>query len=254
MKKILICICVSISTHVAAQLYYGVPSIIIDKDGYTNIREEPNGKSKILGQAYKKQLLWACCNEESTISTWISATTLQSERQARLVGYIYKQNLLLLSKLLHLHNELKSDIFRESNPPSKFLLICKNSAIIVAVELKHLTNERSYGGYHLSKEYYNGKEVIGWPSEIDWSFGGAACEFNSITVEYKGKKMVVSQEDLEYYYVDVHSLDVFIGLEGEVYVGFTGGAHASYDSWLVFDEEKLVDEYLVDFPCSYVCD
>jgi hypothetical protein len=243
---------VSISTHVAAQV--GAPFIIIDKDGYTNIREEPNGQSKILGQAYKKQLLLACCEESSIISTWIAVRTLHREEQAILVGYVYKQNLLLLSKLLHLCNVLKSDIFHNPNPPSKFLLTCKNSVIMVTVELKHLTDERSYGGYLSSKDYYNGKEVIGWPSEIDWSWGGAACELNSITVEYKGKKMVVSQENLKYYYVDVQSLDVFIGLEGEVYVGFTGGYHASYDSWLVFDKGKLLDECLVDFHCSYVCD
>jgi hypothetical protein len=57
-NKLLYLFIIFVFTPLTAQAEYEGPFIIIDKDGYTNIRKEPNGKSEIVGKVYKYQLLF----------------------------------------------------------------------------------------------------------------------------------------------------------------------------------------------------
>jgi len=83
----------------------GQLAIINDPDGYTNIREEPNGKSQIIHKVNDNQVFWIDYVEGVDEGDWISAYipknmySFYDSKQGLIRGFIHKSRILQLKKL-----------------------------------------------------------------------------------------------------------------------------------------------------------
>ena len=140
MRKLLLLIIISISFNINAQY------ITLDRDGYTNVRTEPNAKSEIAETVKKYQVFYSAadipCSDDADgrnhFGNWLRITTdMQS-----VAGYIYTKNIYALEDLPVLTTEtrLESDLF-----------YCSNDSIDVRISLQayseknELKNKRAYG-------------------------------------------------------------------------------------------------------------
>lgn len=101
MKNLIILIALLLTTVIAtAQV-----AIIQDKDGYTNVREKPNGQSPIIHKLYNNEAFWYDYEEGHDTNEWIpiyipkNAFSLNSTELSYIEGFIHKSRLQPLDKL-----------------------------------------------------------------------------------------------------------------------------------------------------------
>ena len=101
MKNLILLIALLLSSVIAtAQV-----AIIQDKDGYTNVREKPNGQSPIIHKLYSNEAFWYDYNEGHDTGEWIpvfipkNAFSFNSTELSYIEGFIHKSRLQPLDKL-----------------------------------------------------------------------------------------------------------------------------------------------------------
>jgi hypothetical protein len=213
-----------------AQYYYGTMLIIKDKDGYTNIREEPDGKSKIIGQVHKYEVFYSVegC-EDMEISPpdfpWLYMCT------DNICGYIYKKNIIPLYDLPTI-----PEIHEDSTS-----IILKNDSIEISM-ITHIFNPVSDKKEIKNKDYYGlCEECIA----SDFEIYDIVNTLNRIIINYKDKKIEIFRDELENYYYAIRFMTGYIGPDSELYIQFCGaGDAASYCATFVFYDDKIVQEFI----------
>ncbi len=87
------------------QISFGQVAIIQDPDGWTNVRELPDGKSDIIKRVYENEVFWYNYEEIEQEKEWISIYipkndySLGKSEPSYIVGFIHKSRLLPLEKL-----------------------------------------------------------------------------------------------------------------------------------------------------------
>jgi hypothetical protein len=101
MKNLILLIALLLTTVIAtAQV-----AIIQDKDGYTNVREKPNGQSPIIHKLYNNEAFWYDYEEGQNTDEWIpvyipkNAFSFSSTQPDYIEGFIHKSRLQPLDKL-----------------------------------------------------------------------------------------------------------------------------------------------------------
>ncbi|OKL39334.1 hypothetical protein [Pontibacter flavimaris] len=101
MKNLIILIALLLTTVIAtAQV-----AIIQDKDGYTNVREKPNGQSQVIHKLYSNEAFWYDYEEGHDTNEWIpvfipkNLFSLNSTEVSYIEGFIHKSRLQTLDKL-----------------------------------------------------------------------------------------------------------------------------------------------------------
>ncbi|MFD3002976.1 hypothetical protein ACFS7Z_21605 [Pontibacter toksunensis] len=80
-------------------------AIIQDKDGYTNVREKPNGQSPIIHKLYSNEAFWYDYEDGHDTNEWIpvyipkNPFSLNSTEVSYIEGFIHKSRLQPLDKL-----------------------------------------------------------------------------------------------------------------------------------------------------------
>lgn len=229
-----ICVCIGAIVNLKAQAENEGIFIINDKDGYTNIRESPDGKAKIIGKAYKHQLLFRDddgyeYDEDGVIEyEWQKNWIPVYNNSVR--GYIYKKNTLGISKLSSLDRGFSDTIIRAYNDSVE--VIMKIVAFDPIIDKKRLTDKKILG-----ESTHN---VISDPNTI----------LGEIEINYKWGKTIITKHKLQNYYLAVWWMEVSIGQDGELYIHFAGGQgrnNISYDAWIVIFNAKIVQEILSPF-------
>jgi hypothetical protein len=73
--------------------------IINDRDGFTNIRKEPDASSQIVGKVYKHQLFWSIGNDYCGSGMFSTDNREAVESYENPNGYIYRKNILPVEEL-----------------------------------------------------------------------------------------------------------------------------------------------------------
>lgn len=87
------------------QISFGQVATIQDSDGWTNVRNSPDGKSEIIQRVYENEVFWYDYEETEKEKEWISIYipkndySLGKSEPDYIVGFIHKSRLLPLEKL-----------------------------------------------------------------------------------------------------------------------------------------------------------
>jgi hypothetical protein len=187
-----------------------LPYIIIDKDGYTNIREQPNSKSRIVGKIQKYQIFFSSeiCGDSAT-------TNWEPIISCNIHGYIYRKNICPISMLSVIKGRKKGS-----------LIECNKDDLRVIMEIQPFDEQNHKDGYPMINSQT------------------PASEIKKIEIYNKGDKTVLSKEILRRYYDIAYSLCVYVGKDGELYINFEGGGSGCvvewYSAWLSIVSGKLI--------------
>lgn len=94
-----------ILTVLTIQISFGQVATIQDPDGWTNVRNAPDGKSEIIQKVYENEVFWYDYEETDQEQEWISIYipkndySLEKSEPSYIVGFIHKSRLLPLEKL-----------------------------------------------------------------------------------------------------------------------------------------------------------
>jgi hypothetical protein len=198
---------------------FNLPFIINDKDGYTNLREQPNGKSKIVGKVYKNQIFLAIgepCEDNpgyDPSNNWVYVATDD------ISGYIYSRNIMQLYKLPPI--KLKGN-FKLSKNIKETIISGENDSIRIIMRLQSF-NEQNHEG-----RVYGGSSDI---PEENIKYHLIENEIKEVEIFCKNKKTVLLKNEIKNY-CDVISMSAYIGYKGEIYLGIGGGGDAAqYGVW-----------------------
>ncbi len=117
---------------------------IRDDDGYTNVREQPSTKSKILGKIYDDQIFHIWDLDYDTIPRWRKISKWYPEKQKSLVGWMHVSR---VRDLDFLREPVKAEVLENGQ-----LLTFRNDTLILQIEFedfdstKHqiIRHERGY--------------------------------------------------------------------------------------------------------------
>jgi hypothetical protein len=217
---------------------FWVPFITIDPDGYTNIREQPNAKSKIVGKVYKYQIFYfigeECDDDLSNYSSdsWLFINTDQVS------GYIYKKKIFTLWNLPALKR--KKSIQQDDNEGS---IIVANDTLTVCMQIQPF--DKNIHKLKIKNDE-DGEHV--WSIDEEDFYGTdyrmPFREIKSIEVSYNGRIKTLQQSKLKKFY-NPSSMRVYLGHYGELYIAIGGGADAgSYGVWMsIVDGDILYECY-----------
>jgi hypothetical protein len=205
---------------------FNLPFIINDEDGYTNLREQPNGKSKIVGKVNKFQVFLAFgepCEDNPGYdpkNNWVYVKTDDIK------GYIYSKNIMMLFKLPELkEKKLTKRGFNNKQATLTDSLIRANDSLVVTMILQPINKqlhqfviEEGERAWIDGRNDYHGDRV-------------PAIEIRSIEISCKGKKSILQSDKLKDLF-DPNDLGVYIGMNGELYI-FIGGSgdESQYGIW-----------------------
>ncbi|MDR3002201.1 MAG: hypothetical protein LBU89_13180 [Fibromonadaceae bacterium] len=116
--------------------------IINDKDGWTNIREKPDGKAKVLGKVHKHQVFFSTGCDDNLIYTdnWEPVTA------ADISGYIFKKNIIQISSFPVIASEY---VWLEDE--EKRFFTAQNDSITVTMKLTYNENRAVYHPYDIEE-------------------------------------------------------------------------------------------------------
>jgi hypothetical protein len=226
-----------------AQSYY-VPFITIDMDGYTNIREQPNTTSRIIGKVYRYQIFYFmgedCDDDLSNYSTdnWLYIHTDQVS------GYIYKKKIFSLYNLsmLRTAKSIKHiDDKRVLRIDDSGKIVCTNDTLVITMQVQpfnktkhklHLRNDED--GEHVLK--IDNQDFYGTNYRMPIS------EIESIEISCNGKKTLIEQNRIKNLY-NPHTMSAGLGQNGELYLFIEGGGDAGqYGVWMSIIGGKILYE------------
>jgi hypothetical protein len=239
-KKLILLSLVFFINSLSAQ--HCVPFITLDPDGYTNIREEPNSKSKIVTKVYQYQVFVftvECDDDLSNYdeSNWIPISTNKQS------GYIYRKNLLQLDKLPFL--EKKQTIKSNSDIYGK--LVNSNDTLSVTIYMEPF--DKNMHDLEITNDS-DGEHVWSIDGKIFYGSSGNRMpvrEIKKVEILCKDKKMKLSKEKMENLY-DPHTMQVRIGRNGELYLNISGGGdEGQYSIWFSIVDGNIVYECFENF-------
>lgn len=215
MKKLFLVIFILLSVDINAQY------ITIDKDGYTNIRKEPNTKSDIVETVKKYQVFYTVqdipCSpvdyESNDYGDWLAITTDMDT----MAGYIYKKNLYSVENLPNIAEEV---------------WIGKDS---IKIWNDDLNIEIS-----ISLQSYNEKNKLSDKKAYGIDGGIPSREIKEIKINNKGKTLTLPENKFKNFY-DIVYIGAWLGFDGEIYIMLHGAdGSAGYEVMLsVFGGEVL---------------
>ena len=248
MKVKIIILCVILMFFIKnlnAQFF--VPFITIDTDGWTNIREKPNALSKIVGKVHRYQIFYfivECDDDYGNYSSnnWLLIHTGQVS------GYIYKKKICNIEELPSLktiktirHIGKGGGIIYDDEGT----IICANDTLTVTMQVqpfdktKHkLRVENTHDGEHV------------WSID-DQRFYGTENrmpdrEIKSLEILHNEKKTLINLCSINNLY-DPHTMKVFLGQHGELYLFISGGGDAGwYGVWLSVVDGDILDKCFED--------
>jgi hypothetical protein len=218
---------------------YSWPFIIQGENGYADIHEEPDEKSKIIRRIYKykHQLLFLnkaieYDNERNEIikncadSAWIPVFA------GRISGYIYKENILQINELPYLDININFD---ESTATG--IIIGMNDSIRVSMEIVPIETIA-----YMSDLKRRGQHRYGDPED---EYSCPTKKLNKIIIEYNGRKTLLPEEEFQNYYYEVREMNVAVGSDGELYITFTGGKDSvEYTVWITIMNDNILSEFV----------
>lgn len=239
MKSTILLIFLFLNSNLCGQ--YCVPFITMDPDKYTNLREDPDSKSKIVGKVFQYEIFCfigiECDDDLSNYygRNWIPVSTDKKS------GYIYKKNLLQLDKL----PSLKERQTIKHNYDTHGKLVNSNDTLTVIMSIepfdknKHnleITND--HDGEHVWR--IDGKDFLGTGYRMP------VRKIKMVEIICKDKKTILPDEKIENLY-DPHTMQVHIGQTGELYLNISGGGDEGwYSVWFSIVDGNILYECFED--------
>ena len=203
-------------------------AIINDKDGFVNVRKEPNSKSEIIGKLYNKDI-FSYDSESETNSKWIKVYKQQTNNDL-LEGYVYENRIYRISKFPSL-NIKKQDIN-----------ICslRNDSISVIVQSSKFNPKKHRSSINSDHSFIDGKPFWGTDETIPH------LRINFVEVTIKDKKIDIPKNAFDdLYEPNYRNFDVYLGTNGVIYIEMdnSDGAGAYTIIWIIKDG-KYFDRYI----------
>jgi hypothetical protein len=229
--KIIIVVILSIFTISEMSAQYSATFITIDPDGYTNIREQPNTKSKIVGKVYKYQMfsfLGKECDdylENHWADSWLYVFN------DKVKGYIYQKKILEINRLPSL--TIKRTI---KNRFETGYITCANDTLSVTMQIQAFNEQNHIGAERLLGSVNDpfDKKVM---REREWE----ETEIKEISLITNDDKVILPYEKIKDY-CNPQIMHVHIGRNGELYIYIGGGTEGEwYTVWLSVLNGKIVD-------------
>lgn len=211
--------------------------IINDKDGYTNVREEPNQNSKIIGKIIENQVFAIDSyvqDEENKSNDWIAikfpihidkkSNFLKFEGEEK-TGYVHK------SRLVELENLPKFE--KNEMHPNKVIHQYKDVEVIIETQAfkrsDHKISQSDEGFYLI-----DGEKAFPY-------YGGETTEIKSIVFKSKDKTFISPKNFFKnLLMVNAENTSVYRGNNDESYLLFDAGDGAdSYNIILCIKDYKL---------------
>ena len=155
-------------------------AVVLDKDGYTNVRIENNKNSKILDKLYNEDLV---CVMNPEGNWWKIDYALKKNEMK--VGYVYKNRIKLISE----YNEVPI-----SEVKDKEIIFSNKTIEVKVVENKFDKNKHSF---NYVKNYPN--QILKIDGKDYWGTDGEMpkTEYKSITIIFNDTKLQLPKEALE---------------------------------------------------------
>lgn len=191
MKNIIVFLVAMFSQSLFSQFDAGY-GIIVDKDGYANVRKKGNAKSEIIGRINSGEVVMIY--QELEKETWHNVFY---EEGATFSGFVHTSRLRFLSDLPQiplLKQEKNVGFF--GNKDIKIQISTKK--VLMKDEKKHISVGLR-GDLYKGRPFY-GVEVL-YPFSDDVEFE----KFDNISVTFQGKAIVVPERELETLF-DIHEV------------------------------------------------
>ncbi|MGG7551128.1 SH3 domain-containing protein [Chryseobacterium arthrosphaerae] len=164
------------------QLSFAQFAKIVDKDGYVNLRENPDAKSKITGKISSDEIVYAS-EPDAANKNWVNV--YYNDKTA---GYINTSKVKLLDSyetLLPVTTDENKAVFRSGNIKVDII-----SEKFNYKENKKFFSSSSYGGQKI-EDQYKGKLIWGTDGTIP------RTHYKSITVQIRDKKIQIPTKEIE---------------------------------------------------------
>lgn len=236
-KTILFVVFTVIAMATKAQDLYTV----IDKDGYTNIREKPTTNSRIIDTAVKYELLFGAnyfCGEDIDFSNvppnWIPVM----KNYGTPIGYVYHDNILPFDDMLFIQSK--------QNPEDSDTLICSNDTLSVLLILKPFDLDQHTIEY---VDDFRGRNIPYIDGEFPKCMGKSEYTKENCLDDREIKELMINIREKRYTlpidvikgYFNPCCLSVYFGTEGELYISIScGDGGDSYSIMLSVVNGKIV--------------
>lgn len=240
----------SISSMVTAKIDPYIPFVIVDKDGYTNIREQPNANSKIIGKIHKYQLFFSIDGNFCESGMYATDHWEAIESDGNPNGYIYKKNILQINNLPSLKSKGKDDFSLSSNGITTIIRANDSIQITIGLQSYDRKNHQGwiYGGTSDAYEKHIVKQQVGNEvKEVEiFDNNQVETEIKIIEIIYNGQKTTLPIDKIQNY-CDPLNITAYIGFDGELYLGISGGGDAAgYGVWFSIVNGEIVFETMVN--------
>ena len=243
---------------------------IQDNDGYTNIREEADIKSKIIGKVLKKELFFY----EEYNTNWVKIKTLKG-----VYGFIQKSRIknknntnLIIVKVNDYKNDLLKDSIldlkvklKEEAPPffiedfpyiklnrrenQQFYVLFSNEDINIKI-VKKKTNMNDY---HIKRIKVENREYIDIIPQKGLEIHGVDIDFPKYEIE----NVIISSEDNQYnlsktdikylFNPNLERIKAYKKTDKEYIIFLSGGdGVAAYNVIFVVDRQKMLYKYILE--------
>jgi len=210
------------------------PFIIIDKDGYTNIREKPDANSKIVGKINKYQLFFSIDGDFCGSGMFATDNWEPIESDGNPNGYIYKKNILRIDSLPYLMQKENSNFTLSSD--STAIIVIANDSIQITMRLQ------PFNKYNHSNSPYGGSSDD-IKENIDYNI---KTEIKEIEIVCNGQKTILPKDKI-YEYCDIGYMGAWVGFDGEIYFTMGGGSQAAwYGVWFSIVGGEIVYETMIN--------
>jgi Bacterial SH3 domain len=227
MKKILALLILIFTQNLFAQNTEGYGfAIIDDKDGFTNVREEPNVKSKIIGKIKEGELFFCFSNEKH--KDWFA---VDIKNNNKLSGYVHKSRIKFVEELPKL-NKRKS---------IKDTIYLRNDSITLKMVIgDFITTKHKLTKSNTVITKIDGKRPMG----VDG--GLPKTELKSIQLRIGDEVIDVPKSELnDLYQISFVSTDVYLGQNGDIYFTMANGDGAGgYLVAFAFKNKKFISRYV----------
>ena len=243
---------------------------IQDNDGYTNIREEADIKSKIIGKVLKKELFFY----EEYNTNWVKIKTLKG-----VYGFIHKSRIknknntnLIIVKVNDYKNDLLKDSIldlkvklKEEAPPffiEDFLYIKlnrrENQQFYVLfsnedINIKIVKKKTNMNDYHIKRIKVENREYIDIIPQKGLEIHGVDIDFPKYEIE----NVIISSEDNQYnlsktdikylFNPNLERIKAYKKTDKEYIIFLSGGdGVAAYNVIFVVDRQKMLYKYILE--------
>jgi hypothetical protein len=211
--------------------------ITIDPDGYTNVREQPNASSKIVGKVYQYEVFFSvddyCGNDMYATENWMPIDKWEPIDGKNVSGYMYSKYMFDIEGLPKL--TIKKDIKDEEGSGS---ILCFNDSLSVTMKIQ------KFEKWHSMDERLGLKGMLHDPDVIKYmeSNGLSDTKIEEIAiVNHRQKVKTVLPSDQIKKYCNPQTMEIYLGRSGELYVYIGGGdGESSYGAWLTIVNGEII--------------